>query len=165
MINSNVTEEKLDACMKFIELMYTDKVVGNLMAYGVEGTHYNYNADGQVELIPDNGYGYVGRWASTSIKGADLMAGEDPDTVAIYDAFNENAKVSVTSGFAFDATKVEAEIAAIDAVIAEYKRLLEHGFYDPDEYLPKYQDALAKAGIDKVIAEMQIQWDAFLANK
>jgi len=165
MLNASNTEEEVDACLKFLELMNTDKVVGNLMAYGVEGVHYNYNADGQVELIPDNGYKYTGRWAATGVNGVDFMVGEKPDTVALTHEFNDSAVVSVTSGFTFNQESVAAEIAAIDGVISEYKRLLEHGFYNPDEYLPKYQDALAKAGIDKVLAEIQKQWDEFLAAK
>lgn len=165
MINSKISEEKLDACLKFVELLFTDKTVANLLTYGIEGTHYTYNADGQVEVIPENGYTYIGRWATTSVKAADQLAGEKPNLGALYDEFNENAQMSVKAGFHFDASNVEVEVAALDAVISEYQRLLEHGFYDPDEYLPKYQKALSKAGINKVIAEIQAQYDVFLANK
>ena len=58
-----------------------------------------------------------------------------------------------------------AEIAAIDAVFTEYQRLMDHGFYDPAEYLPILQDRLASAGMDKVVAECQAQYDAWLASK
>jgi len=73
--------------------------------------------------------------------------------------------LSCTAGFFFDETKVAAEIAAIDAVYEEYQRLMDHGFYDPAEYLPIFQERLASAGIDKVVAECQAQYDAWLASK
>ena len=56
-------------------------------------------------------------------------------------------------------------MTALDGVLAEYQALLEKGFYDPEEYLPEFQAALKTAGVEKVIAEMQTQYDAWLAVK
>jgi putative aldouronate transport system substrate-binding protein len=94
-----------------------------------------------------------------------LLVGESDDKKEQYEEFNENAKVAVTCGFYFDTTNVEAEVAAIQTVYDEYQNLLEWGFYDPDVYLPQFQEALKKAGIEKVMAELQEQYDAWLLVK
>ena len=43
--------------------------------------------------------------------------------------------------------------------------MLQTGSVNPEEYLPKFQQALKDAGVDEVIAEYQSQYDAWLAEK
>lgn len=80
-------------------------------------------------------------------------------------AFNENAIQSQAIGFIFDSSSVKSEIAALDSVLAEYRLGLENGELDPEEYLPKFIQALREAGIEKVIAEKQRQLDSWVAEK
>lgn len=162
-INAKTT--KLDACMKFLQLLNTDETLANLAAFGIEGEHYTKTADGRISLIPDSGYAYPGVWITCNVNAPSLLENESADKKEQYDAFNKEAQVSCTAGFRFNKTTVEAEATALDGVLAEYQALLEKGFYDPEEYLPKFQAALKTAGIDKVIAEMQTQYDAWLAVK
>ena len=49
----------------------------------------------------------------------------------------------------------------ISNVMNQYLDGLNTGTVDPDETLPKLMDALDKAGYDKVLTEMQKQYDAF----
>lgn len=159
----NAKTEKIDAVMKFIELLNTDETLANLALYGIEGKHYNL-VDGRVELIPDSGYSYPGAWIVCNVTTPTLMVGESEDKAEQYDAFNNSLEISVSNGFRFDSSNVEAELTALDGVFAEYLELVDRGVYDPDEYLPKFQNAAKNAGIDTVIAEIQRQWDAFLAE-
>lgn len=159
----NAKTEKLDAVMKFIELLNTDETLATLATYGIEGEHYSL-VDGRVELIADSGYSYPGAWIVCNVTTPTLLVGESEDKKEQYDEFNENLEISVTNGFRFDESNVEAELTAIEGVSAEYLELLERGVYDPEEYLPAFQEALKSAGIDTVIAEAQAQWDAFLAE-
>ena len=162
-INAKTT--KLDACMKFLQLLNTDETLANLAAFGIEGEHYTKTADGRVTLIPESGYAYPGVWIVCNVNAPSLLDNESADKKEQYDAFNKEAEVSCTAGFRFDKTAVEAEVTALDGVLAEYQALLEKGFYDPEEYLPEFQAALKTAGVEKVIAEMQTQYDAWLAVK
>ena len=162
MINASST--KADACLKFLGLLYTDPVVANLAAYGIEGEHYDI-VDGRIQLRDESGYKYPGVWIVTNVNAPDLQVGESEDKKQQYNDFNATCDVSPICGFVFDKTNVEAELAAMDAVRAEYVILLERGFYDPDVYVAKYQSALQAAGLDKVVAEVQSQLDAFLAGK
>lgn len=162
MINSQ--SEKADACLKFLGLLYTDPVVADLACFGIEGEHYDM-VDGRVQVRAESGYKYGGVWCVTNVMAPDLQVGESEDKKQQYAEFNANAEISPICGFVFDGTAVEAEKAAVKAAIDEYDDLLERGFYDPEEYLPKYIAALQAAGIDKVVAEYQTQLDAFLAGK
>lgn len=56
-------------------------------------------------------------------------------------------------------SEVKTEVAAVQAVLDQYRLPLENGVIDPDENLPKFINALKEAGIDTVIAEKQRQLD------
>ncbi|MFR1480536.1 MAG: DUF3502 domain-containing protein [Hydrogeniiclostridium mannosilyticum] len=90
--------------------------------------------------------------------------GESPEKYEQYKEFNANVEVSPLLGFRFDETKVEAEVAAINAAYKEYSDLLAYGAADPETELPKCLDALDEAGIQKVLDEMQTQYAEFLAK-
>lgn len=160
----NAKTEKLDAVMKFLQLLSTDETLANLALYGIEGEHYNL-VDGRVELIPDSGYAYGGAWCVCSANAPTLKVGESDDKKEQYTEFNNSLVTCVTSGFVFDQTNIETEVTAMKGVFSEYRDLLERGVYDPDEYLPKLREGLKEAGLEKAIADVQAQWDAFLASK
>ncbi|MNZ88202.1 hypothetical protein D3C78_1070870 [compost metagenome] len=65
----------------------------------------------------------------------------------------------------FDSEPVKAEVGALANVIRQYQRALETGSVDVDKALAEYEAKLKDAGIDKVIAEKQRQFDEFLASK
>ena len=90
---------------------------------------------------------------------------EDPDKWAKYTEFNQNAHVSPGLGFVFDSEPVKAEVGAMANVIKQYQKAVETGSVDVDKVLPEYLAALKAAGLDKVVAEKQKQFDAFLASK
>lgn len=160
----NAKTEKADACLKLLQLLYTDQKLADLMCYGIEGKHYNRTADDRVELIADSGYVSGGVWATTNVKAPSLMVGESADKKEQYDIFNNNAEKSICAGFQVDSTNIDAEMTSCTAVRKEYKTLLDRGFYDPEEYLPKLREALKAAGVDKVIEEVQKQYDAWQAS-
>lgn len=156
--------KKADACMKFIELLLTDPYLADLYTFGIEGKHFTYNADGSVHQIPDSGWSNS-IWTCTSLFTASVLETEDPAKKQIYEDENAQAVASPILGFRLDTTNVAAEVAALSSVQSEYERLLEYGFYDPAEYLPKFIAARKAAGVDKVIAEIQTQYDAWLKTK
>ncbi|MBQ8245643.1 MAG: ABC transporter substrate-binding protein [Lachnospiraceae bacterium] len=164
MINSAADSETVEACLKFLNTLFTDEKVANLLTYGIEGKHYEL-VDGRISILADTKYKTSGLWTVTAYNATTLAVGESENKEALYKEFNEAGILSCTAGFSFDQTKVEAEIAACDAVVKEYRILLEKGFYNPDEYLPIMVDALKKAGLETVIAEIQTQYDAWLASK
>ena len=156
--------KKADACLKLIELILTDPVMGDLFAYGIEGVNYSRNADGSVTKIADSGYTYE-VWMATSVFNASLTDLESANKKELYAADNAAAVAAPTMGFRFDSESVSAEVSALSNVASQYTHLMEYGFYDPAEYLPSFIADRQAAGVDKVIAEMQVQYDAWLQTK
>ena len=159
--------------LKFLNLLYSDPDVLNIIDWGIEGVHYE-RVKGTNTLITypegvtseNDGYGLNQGWSF----GNQLIsyAWESVGNDNYYDemkAFNENAIQSQAIGFMFDSSSVKSEIAALDSVLAEYRLGLENGELDPEEYLPKFIQALREAGIEKVIAEKQRQLDSWVAEK
>lgn len=163
-ISAKADPETVDACMRFVELLATDTTFADMYAWGIEGVNFKYNENGQVSKIADTGYSN-NLWTCTSVFAATPLDTEDPDKHEIYRQDNDKAVSTPVTGFRFDSEKTDAEVSALSNVAKEYTNLLEYGFYDPAEYLQKFLDARKAAGIDKVIAEMQAQYDAWAANK
>lgn len=151
---------------RFLELLYTDEYLYNLVLYGIEGKHYNVTSDGYVKLIPESSYTLSGsEWMFGNVFLAKLKEGEDPQKVEKLKQFNKEAKKPLYYGFKFDASKVDLEAAACKKVISEYNKQAVLGAMDPDTVLPAFRKKLKEVGADKVVEEAQRQYDAFLAEK
>ena len=97
-----------------------------------------------------------------------LEAGEPDDKVELYEKFNDNAKTSVSAGFRFDSTPVEAQLSAVNSVFQQYGFGLENGGFAPDEVddvLEKYKEAMDEAGYQEVLKEVKTQYDDWKASK
>jgi len=159
------TSKNPERAMMFLNLLYKDKTLYNLVAHGIEGKHYKKIDDQTVEAIKDGGYDPNTDWEfGNQFNGyyrAGQKAGDWEETIKI----NEGATNSVLLGFSFDPTPVKTEIAQIATVTAQYVPLLETGSADPAKTLPEFIGKLKKAGSDKVIQEAQKQIDAWKASK
>lgn len=149
-------------------LMLVDEVnfnpdVYNTIVYGIEGKHYNKIDDNTIELIPDSGYTTNVPWMVGNTFNGYLKAGQD---AGIYDEtkkMNEESKVSRIMGFTFNQEPVKAEISQCKTVTDKYVIGLGYGMFDVDETLATMNEELKAAGMDKIIAEMQKQLDAWVA--
>lgn len=166
-----ITCEDQVPVLKFLNLLYSDPEVLNILDWGIENVHYERVPDTNTLIrYPDgvtsenDGYGLNQGWSfgNQLISYAWETVGTD-DYYEEMQEFNESAVKSKAIGFIFDSTPVKSEVAALDGVLAEYRLGLENGELDPKEYLPKFQQALREAGIEKVIAEKQRQLDAWVA--
>ncbi len=156
--------------MQFLNLLYTDSELVNLLMYGIEGLHYALLADGTIDYPEGVTHGTVGyqntlSWQLPNQTIAHVWHGNDPGLWAELKAFNESAPVSGTLYFAFDASNVAAENTKVNAIASKYAYGLETGQLDPDVYLPVMLAEMEAAGAEAVVAEAQAQFDAFLAQK
>lgn len=76
-----------------------------------------------------------------------------------------NAETSPVLGFNFVTTNVKTELSNISNVMNQYLDGLNTGTVDPEETVPKLKEALEGAGYEKVLTEMQKQYDEFLKTK
>ena len=104
----------------FLEVWNTVPAVNDAICYGVEGLTYNL-VDGQVELVPDSYEMWGGQnWTTGDSFISYTLVGETKDKWDVYLAWNESAKVDPLLGFNYDSTDTSAEVAALNAALAEY---------------------------------------------
>jgi putative aldouronate transport system substrate-binding protein len=153
-----------EKAMQFLNLLYKDKDLENLVANGIEGKHYTKNADGTITIKPNGGYS-LNEWEIGNNALTDVYQGNPTDIWDQYKKFNDSLVPSPAYGFTFDSTNVKSQVAAVTNVANQYRAGLETGTTDPAKTLPKFIDALKAAGINDIIAEKQKQLDAFLKTK
>ena len=159
-----------ERAMMFLNLLYSDKEIINLLHWGIEGKHYKVNDNGTIGF-PDgvdassSGYNLRQGWMFGNQLLAYPWETDSPDIWTQMDKFNREAEKSKALGFMYNPEPVKTELAAIQNVVQQYAMALETGTIDPVEHLPKFNAALKSAGIDKVIAEKQKQLDAWAAGR
>lgn len=163
--------ENPEKTMEFLNLMYTDPYLINLIDWGIEGEHYVKTDVENVIRYPDGvttdsqGWNYACGFLFGNQLMSYVLEGDSPTLYEEMDEWNHSSEASPALGFTFDSTQVKTEYVAVSNVISEYKVALEDGALDVDETLPKFQQALKDAGIDTVIEEKQRQLDEWYAAK
>ncbi len=159
-----VNSKNPERAMMLINLVNTDKELFNLLAFGIEGKHYNKNADGTISKIQDSAYS-AADWVFGNVFNGYTLEGKDPSVAEKTKQLNETAVPSPLIGFKFMADNVTAEIANVSTVIDEYAPGLNTGTIDPDKMLTEFQNKLKQAGIDKIVEEAQRQLDEWKAQQ
>lgn len=162
--------EHVDKAVQFLNLLYTNEDVANLLAWGIEGKHYVVTDDGHITFpegvdANNSGYNLNQGWLVGNQFITHVWEGDDIDIWQQLDDFNKNATVSNAMGFSFDTQNVKTEYAACSAVLEQYRVGLECGAMDPESTLKDFNDALYSAGLQKIIDEKQKQLDAWLETK
>lgn len=164
--NSDVPE----AAMKFMNLMYSDVDISNLLIYGIKDMHYKVidEANGIIDYADgvdatNSGYpGGVG-WGWPNQFLGYVWNGNEADYWEQMNTFNRSATPSGALGFVFNADNVTTEMAACANVIEQYKNALMGGVIDPAEAFDKFNKELEDAGLNVIIAEKQKQLDEWSA--
>ncbi|MHA7581828.1 ABC transporter substrate-binding protein [Paenibacillus vandeheii] len=153
-----------DRAMMVLNLLYSDKQLYNLLAWGIEGKNYVKKSENVIDYpvgvdITNNGYNFNTPYLFGNQFLSYTWTNQDPDIWKKFDQKNKSAKKSKALGFTFDVDNVKTELAAVNNVISEYGLGLETGTLDPVENLPKFIAKLKAAGVDKIISEKQRQLD------
>ena len=140
--------------------------------FGIEGKHWVKTAENsKVITYPegvtaaDVGWSGAPAWWGDHEQAYTLTPNTDEYYTLIKTYGVEDSVISNALGYTFDTTNVKTELAAIQNVIDTYRPSLECGLVDVDTELPKFQQALKDAGIDKVIEENQKQFTEWLSKK
>lgn len=165
------TCERPDKAMDFINLLYGNADVANLLQYGIEGTDY-VAVEGTENVITFDGTSNEDHngYYSPFVHFGDPMNLKivTPLTDSYYDdlkTFNDSAKKSLAFGYSFDGADYSAETGAISSVLTEKMPMLNAGqIADADAAIAELVSALEAAGINDVIAANQKQLDAYLAQ-
>lgn len=153
-----------ERAMMFLNLLNTDPYLMTLLDYGVEGIHYNLNDQGEV-VFTDERANYS-PWTNGmgNVTLLPPQEGQGTDFVEKFKEYYGSACSLPISGFIFDPTSVETEIAACKTIKDEYLVALEDGAAEPG-LLDEMNQRLEEAGIQKIVDEANAQLKAFYENK
>lgn len=164
--------ESPEKAVAFLELLYSNADIANLMLYGVEGLDYVVtDADnGQISYVEGEDSTSVG-WSNEDwlVGNAAITYTFATDSAAKWDdlkEFNDNANVSSLYGFTYDNNSVKNEITAISNVLSKYELILTNGqVEDVDAAIIKLNEELAAAGVQNIIDDMNEQVQVWEASK
>ncbi|MCR5108263.1 MAG: ABC transporter substrate-binding protein [Lachnospiraceae bacterium] len=158
--------ERATACLKYIELLSTDRRFRDILGYGVEGKHFEYLDNGTVYRLPAGTDRYLTRLYQTgsvvnaSVETTDLNLPADPDQWKdVFEEYDNNGIYSKATGFAYDPGAKEDIITTLTAIYSDYAAELCTGTSDPDTVIPKIRERMEKAGINEVIIDINNQLD------
>ncbi len=166
-----ITSKEPEAALRFLNLVWADSTVSNLLQWGIEGKHYVMK-DAEIGLIDfpegvdastSGYYNSLGLYGDTR----DVYIWSTNNTKALNQAYTEEAMANSTQGvgFVYDPTEKATTITAIQAILAQYLPGLESGSVDLEKYYPEFIKALKDVGIDDVIADKQSQFDAWRSGQ
>lgn len=159
-----------EATMKFLNLLYSDSDVINLIIFGIEGRDY---------VLDDNGYAaYPEGQDSTTVPYTNQMdngimgnafimhpiAGTSENALEEGLKANQNAAVSPAMGFIFDNSSVATQYTAVSNVKNQYLPGLLCGSVDPATEIDAFNNALYEAGLQDIIDAKQEQLDQWASE-
>lgn len=151
-----------DRAMMLLDLVNSDVKLHDMLAYGLEGTHYTLE-NGKVAPT-DKATDYTVWKAGLGQLAMYTPTVNEPDNIKqLIEDFNK-VETSPLMGWTFDPEPVKTEISALYNIQKEYHLALISGASDPAVKLPEFIDKLKANGIDKVIDEANRQVQEFLAN-
>ena len=157
-------DEHTIACLKYLELLSTDKKFRDILAYGIEGKHFEYLENGTV-LRTDTGLNrynialyQTGASAAASVESVSRTFLADPDQwKGVFEEYETDGIYSEINGFAYDQTGKEDIIAALNAIYSDYKTELITGTSDPDKILPVMKKRMEDAGMNELVEDVRRQ--------
>ena len=168
-INAQAGEEKAVAALRYLELLYTDRAFRDLLAYGIEGKHFNYYKDTVIrtQLGSDeyqlNNFVTGPAVTATVVSASEEILADKDQWDKVYKEY-EHAKMSDTNGFSFNGSFTKAMTDALTAVWEKYRPLLVTGSADPDETMAAMKKEMEPIGLDRLMEEAQKQMDAYQAR-
>ena len=160
-----VTSEEPEAAVRWLNALYTDPVLENLMIYGVEGTDYVVN-DG-VAAFPEgtDGQGLYHQVEFMYGNAFNLLPwnGNPADFRETTFADMKSAEISPFMGFAADLSEIGNTMTTLSAVYDQYRGQILCGAYSDEDY-DSYLNAVKGAGAMEYLQYFQDQISAWKAN-
>ncbi len=161
------TSNEPEAAMKMLNLMYTDSRVANLLAWGIEGVHYQVK-DGVAYFMDGQDANNCPYHTADFLYGNQFLVlpwdGQPADFRDQAKAEMDSAEVSAYLGFACDTTGISSEISAVSNVIAEFLPSIDSGIASQEDY-DAFLEKLDGSGMPKILEEYQNQLNTWLESQ
>ena len=156
----NVNSKNPVRALKFLNLMNTDAYLHNLLVFGIEGEHYTKIGENQIKRTKAGEENYaMPDWEMGNMFISYVMDNEPVDKWKKFAEFNASVVPSPALGFVFDTQPVNAEISALKNVMEQFYPTIAMGMVDYQTALPEMNAKLKSSGMDKLLAEVQKQYD------
>ncbi len=167
-----------ERALMFLELLNSDRTLGNLVRFGIEGEHYLYNDEGRLDITisprnkdissyADYPYYYWYGWTFGNILVGDLPSVVSSKFGELLNEMNNSAIQDTNIGFVVDTTPIANEIAACSNVISEYdsNTNLRSGMVkDIDKTIDEFIQKLEANGSQRIVDEIQRQLTEWRAS-
>lgn len=167
----SVASKNPERSVMLIDKFFESEDYWNMLSYGIKGTHWEPTDDGKIQLPagkPADGYSQFQNcpWGYGDFQGFHKASKSEWPKMAEYEKMMfENAKPTPLRGFMANTESIKNELAALETVRATYSHSLAWGVGDTVALQKKAADEANKAGLEKVLTELQKQVDEFMASK
>lgn len=163
--------KKPEKAFQVLDYIYSSSDVMNLLNWGIEGKHYKIiDEENKVISFADGvtadstGYFMNLGWELPNQEIAYVWEGETATKWTTQREYIANAKRSKALGFSYDSSVVANQLTALNNVKNQWYDAIGTGSVDPEEAIPRFNQALYDAGLQDVINAKQEQLDAWLVN-
>ena len=166
-----VTSKHPEAALDFLQWLYSSQENHDLFMYGIEGETYNAVGDNRKEKILGEDGKALYQYDEWQIAYQPLRRFENgmSDRLITLDSrrrdLDEEAVVSVATGFMFDSTPVADAAANLSAEAESLLAPLKCGLVSYDEGFESALSTLKAAGLDDYLAEYDKQFQEFLSGQ
>jgi putative aldouronate transport system substrate-binding protein len=175
----NAACENPDRAAALMEMMYASEEIHNLLAFGIEGADKDWtdvDNDGVIEFGARNQDAAARAWyawypfRNCAVMVGKAAPGSSPEFIQHMRDMNNSMTVSQNVGFVVDQTNIQTEVAALTNVMKEYQDRCKFPITlgsreNVTAMIEELRAKLTANGIEKVLAEVQAQLDAFHAGK
>ncbi|MCK9478544.1 MAG: ABC transporter substrate-binding protein [Firmicutes bacterium] len=170
------TSKNAEKALRLIELINTKegKELYNMLSFGLEGVHYERVNENRIETFDDSvasalattnsKYGMWNWVVGNTFNTYETQTNPEGWYDYVRNAYKDANKDSdLIRGFEPDLDTVKTEIAQINTVIGEFQNSLLSGAVAAyEESYNRFIEKLNKAGMEKVLVEVQRQFDGYL---
>ncbi len=159
------TSKSPEAAVGFMNMMYTDSRIANLLAWGIEGVDYEV-VDGEACFIEGNenpayhtmDFLYGNQFITLPWEGSGAnMRDETLEGM-------KNAVYSEYMGFSCDTSSVTNEISAVSNCLSEFRPQIETGMAS-EEIFNDFLEKLEASNVDKIVDCYQQQLNTWLEGR
>lgn len=161
------SSSKVESSLKILQLANVDSTFRNMLAYGIEDTHWEETAEGTARLLDTESWSPMHFSVATfftmmPVEGVPVNMWTDLKVVS------DNAFASPLIGFVPNLDSITNEYAACKNVADIYKAQLltgNNGGVGVENLVAQMEKDLNDNGLQKIIEEVQAQVDEFMASK
>lgn len=160
-----VTAKAPEVAMTFVEMMFNDENILNLMVWGIEGKDYEINESGIAQKVGEKGSPsyYLPSWNSVNEFNTIPCDPWDMESWNNQKTIMDEAVMSDYLGFSLNTDSLSNETSAVNTVLNEYTKQLGAGVASETDY-EAFIKKLNATGIEKIVAAYQAALNDWLAK-